>query len=81
MQDINIVLNGCISGLDIKPVSPGQSISPCPTEKPTLADHRHLPDLREDGVPAQYTEGATIILAGRNDEVQGHKQAKIILEC
>ena len=79
MQSINIILHNCISWFDVEAVSPRLNIPTCKSEKPTPADDRHLPHLREDGVSSQNTESTAVILALHESKIQRHQQAHFLL--
>ncbi|KAJ0510975.1 hypothetical protein HanIR_Chr11g0546751 [Helianthus annuus] len=54
MHNMHVILNNCISCLQIKTVCTCLNIPSSKPKKPTSSYHGHLPHLMKHRVPAQY---------------------------
>lgn len=79
MQDIGIILDRGIAGVEINPVSLGLNVATSKPEKPAAADHRHLPNLLHRWVPADHREGAAIVLPFNESQVHDHQEPELLL--
>ena len=79
MQHINIVLNNRIERVRVQMMSFGQRIASSKPELPSSPDHRHLPLVLRDGVPAEHGEGAAIVFPGSEGEGHAHHESDLVM--
>jgi hypothetical protein len=77
--DVEVVLDGGVSGLEVEGVRPGLRVPLGPAEHAGAADDGHLPDGGEHLVAAEDGHRAAVVAAGLEHEVHAHHQRHRVL--